>query len=57
MTAHSFAEGVGVGESFAGSAGLDAYITKAIAYHNVPEGLAIALVLIPRGSPVWKAAL
>jgi len=57
MTAHSFAEGVGVGVSFAGSEGLGAYITTAIAFHNVPEGLAIALVLVPRGSPVWKAAL
>src|SRR6056297_2325657 len=57
MTAHSFAEGVGVGVSFAGSEGLGAYITTAIAFHNVPEGLAIALVLVPRGSPVWKAGL
>jgi zinc transporter ZupT len=57
MTAHSFAEEVGVGVSFAGSEGLGAYITTAIAFHNVPEGLAIALVLVPRGSPVWKAGL
>jgi zinc transporter ZupT len=47
MTAHSFAEGVGVGVSFAGSDGLGAFITTAIAFHNVPEGLAIALVLVP----------
>lgn len=57
MTAHSFAEGVGVGVSFAGEEGLGAFITTAIAFHNVPEGLAIALVLVPRGSPVWKVAL
>jgi zinc transporter ZupT len=57
MTAHSFAEGVGVGVAFAGSEGLGAYMTTAIAFHNVPEGLAIALVLVPRGTPVWKAAL
>jgi zinc transporter ZupT len=57
MTAHSFAEGIGVGVSFAGSEGLGAFITTAIAFHNVPEGLAIALVLVPRGTPVWKAAL
>jgi zinc transporter ZupT len=57
MTAHSFAEGVGVGVSFAGSEGLGAFITTAIAFHNVPEGLAIALVLVPRGTAVWKAAL
>ena len=57
MTAHSFAEGVGVGVSFAGSEGLGAFITTAIAFHNIPEGLAIAMVLIPKGSPVWKVAL
>ncbi len=57
MTAHSFAEGVGVGVAFAGSEGLGAYITLAIAFHNVPEGLAIALVLVPLGVTVWKAAL
>ena len=57
MTAHSFAEGIGVGVSFAGEEGLGVFITTAIAFHNVPEGLAIALVLVPRGTAVWKAAL
>lgn len=57
MTAHSFAEGVGVGVSFAGSDGLGAFITTAIAFHNVPEGLAIALIMVPRGTPAWKAGL
>lgn len=57
MTAHSFAEGVGVGVSFGGSGALATFITAAIAVHNIPEGLAIALVLVPRGIPVWQAAL
>jgi zinc transporter ZupT len=56
MTAHSFAEGVGVGVSFGGGDELGAVITAAIAVHNVPEGLAISLVLVPRGTPIWKAA-
>jgi len=56
MTAHSFAEGIGVGVSFGGREGLGTFITIAIALHNVPEGLAIALVLVPRGTPVWQAA-
>jgi zinc transporter ZupT len=57
MTAHSFAEGVGVGVSFGGSGELATFITAAIAIHNIPEGLAICLVLVPRGMPVWQAAL
>ena len=55
MTAHSFAEGVGVGVSYGGGEQLGTFITFAIAVHNIPEGLAISLVLIPRGTPVWKA--
>lgn len=57
MTAHSFAEGVAVGVSFAGEGALAGFISTAIAVHNIPEGLAIALVLVPRGTPVWQAAL
>lgn len=57
MTAHSFAEGVGVGVSFGDGNELGVFITIAIAIHNIPEGLAISLVLIPRGTTVWKASL
>lgn len=57
MTIHSAAEGVAVGVSFAGGDVLGLFITAAIAIHNVPEGLAIALVLVPRGTRVLTAAL
>ena len=48
MTVHSLTEGVGVGVSFGGGIGLGLFITLAIAVHNIPEGLAISLVLVPR---------
>ncbi|NQS92493.1 MAG: ZIP family metal transporter [Chloroflexi bacterium] len=57
MTAHSFAEGIGVGVSFGGGQKLGLFITVAIAIHNIPEGLAISLVMVPKGTKPWKAAL
>jgi len=56
MTIHSVAEGVGVGVAFGGGEALGLFITIAIAVHNIPEGLAISLVLVPRGEPVRRAA-
>jgi ZIP family zinc transporter len=57
MTAHSAAEGIGVGASFGGGDALGLAITVAIAIHNIPEGVTISLVMVPRGSRVRSAAL
>ena len=56
MTAHSIAEGIGVGVSFADTESLGFTTALAIAVHNIPEGLAISLVLVPRGVRVLHAA-
>lgn len=56
MTAHSVAEGVGVGVAYGGGDTLGITTTAAIAVHNIPEGLAIALVMIPAGAKVSVAA-
>lgn len=57
MTLHSFAEGVGVGVAYGGGEVLGGFITAAIAVHNIPEGLAISLVLVPRGVSPSRAGL
>ena len=49
MTVHPFTEEVGLGVSFGDGMALGLFITLAIAVHYIPEGLAINLVLVPRG--------
>ena len=56
MTVHSFTEGAGVGVSFGDGATLGLLIAIAIAVHNIPEGFAVSLVLVPRGTGVARAA-
>ena len=56
MTVHSAAEGIGIGAAFGGGATFGLVIAIAIAIHNIPEGLAISLVLVPRGTSVRAAA-
>jgi ZIP family zinc transporter len=56
MTLHSFAEGVGIGVAFGVEETFGLLIGIAIAVHNIPEGLAISLVLIPRGASTRAAA-
>lgn len=57
MTAHSAAEGIGVGVSFAGTVELSFWVTASIALHNIPEGIAIALVMMPQGYRFWYMCL
>lgn len=55
MTAHSFAEGISVGVSFVNTIEFGVFISIAIAIHNIPEGLAISLVMVPKGVKPIKA--
>jgi len=57
MTIHAFGEGSGVGVSFSGQRGRTkgTLVTLAIGIHNIPEGLAVAMVLASRGASAKSA--
>jgi len=59
MTVHSFSEGVAIGVSFAGEGGhkLGSTTATSLAIHNIPEGLAVSLALVPKGASASVAAL
>jgi len=59
MFFHSAAEGIAVGVAFSRQlkSQFGLYVSLLLAVHNVPEGLAVALVLVPRGVSAPLASL
>lgn len=57
MAAHAIGEGSGVGVSYSGSRGWSrgVLVTLAIGLHNIPEGLAVATVMVSKGETVREA--
>ncbi|GMH45814.1 hypothetical protein BSKO_13777 [Bryopsis sp. KO-2023] len=59
MAAHAIGEGSGVGVAYAGGKGWSqgVLVTLAIGLHNIPEGLAVATVMVSRGVAAKQAAM
>ncbi|GAX83798.1 hypothetical protein CEUSTIGMA_g11223.t1 [Chlamydomonas eustigma] len=57
MAAHAFGEGSGVGVSYSGQRGWaqGLLVTIAIGVHNIPEGMAVAGVMMAKGSSPRRA--
>ncbi len=56
MFLHSFPEGLAVGVAYgSGAAALGVLVAVAIAIHNIPEGVAVALPLREAGVSGWKS--
>lgn len=59
MTLHSMSEGIGIGVSFGGNNGhkLGHFISFSLAFHNIPEGLTVGLVMLKKNYTIFRIIL
>jgi len=57
MTLHSVSEGISIGVSFGSGQQLGKFIAMSLAVHNIPEGLAVALVSTSKKQSTLRAGL